>query len=434
MSKIAQGSLFCWKEIEELDDLGRLRLVLEYVPDEVLMEALEDERGKGRNDYPIRAMWNMTLAGVVYEHVSVASLLREMHRNSSLRRVCGFGLGKIPTVWSYTRFLKNLMKHADLLEDMFDRLVESLREELAGFGEHLSLDSKAIRSHGKKPKEDEDIDGRRDTDANFGKKTYRGVREDGSLWEKVKSWFGYKLHMVVDSDYELPVAFSVTKASTSDIKAGKVLIEELSERHEELVNDCETMAADKGYDDGEFIKELWEMHNIKPVISIRDLWKDGEATRLVNGHENVVHNYRGDVFCFCPETGEMRRMAYGGFEADRGTLKYRCPASHYDFECKGKNECPVGCAVRIKLDEDRRIFTPLARSSYAWKKEYRKRTSVERVNSRLDVSFGFERHFIRGLEKMKVRCGIALIVMLAMALGRIREKQRDKMRSLVRAA
>ena len=56
------------------------------------------------------------------------------------------------------------------------------------------------------------------------------------------------------------------------------------------------------------------------------------------------------------------------------------------------------------------------------------------MNSRLDVSFGFERHFIRGLKKMRLRVGLALMVMLAMALGRIKEKQRDRMRSLVQAA
>jgi hypothetical protein len=59
---------------------------------------------------------------------------------------------------------------------------------------------------------------------------------------------------------------------------------------------------------------------------------------------------------------------------------------------------------------------------------------VERVNSRLDVSFGFERHFIRGLKKMRLRCGLALMVILAMALGRVKEKQREKLRSLVKAA
>ena len=72
-------------------------------------------------------------------------------------------------------------------------------------------------------------------------------------------------------------------------------------------------------------------------------------------------------------------------------------------------------------------------SSYAWKREYKKRTAVERVNSRIDNVFGFEDHFIRGLKKMKVRISIALCVMLAMALGRIKEKQKELMRSLLKS-
>ncbi len=127
-------------------------------------------------------------------------------------------------------------------------------------------------------------------------------------------------------------------------------------------------------------------------------------------------------------------MAYGGFDKDSGTLKYRCPANHYGYECGGAGRCPVGKAVRIPLEEDRRIFTPLARSSYRWKSIYKKRTAVERVNSRLDVSFGFEQYYIRGLKKMKLRCSLAMCIMLAMALGRVKEKQKDYMRSLVRAA
>ena len=62
------------------------------------------------------------------------------------------------------------------------------------------------------------------------------------------------------------------------------------------------------------------------------------------------------------------------------------------------------------------------------------RTAVERVNSRIDVSFGFELHTIRGLQKMQIRCGLALVVMLAMAVGRIEANQPDKMRSLVQSA
>ncbi len=43
-------------QIEELGDLKRLVLVIENMPDENLMEILEEERRTGRNDYPVRPM------------------------------------------------------------------------------------------------------------------------------------------------------------------------------------------------------------------------------------------------------------------------------------------------------------------------------------------------------------------------------------------
>ena len=45
-----------------------------------------------------------------------------------------------------------------------------------------------------------------------------------------------------------------------------------------------------------------------------------------------------------------------------------------------------------------------------------------------------ERLFIRGPLKMQARAGSALVVMLAMALGRVWEKRAGQVRSLVRAA
>ncbi|NQT18339.1 MAG: transposase [Planctomycetes bacterium] len=134
------------------------------------------------------------------------------------------------------------------------------------------------------------------------------------------------------------------------------------------------------------------------------------------------------------KTGEFHTMAPAGFEADRNTLKFRCPAVYYGIECKSYRQCPAASCVRIPLEQDRRIFTPVARNSPKWDRLYNNRTAVERVNSRLDVSFGFEEHFIRGLAKMQLRCGLAFIVMLAMAVGRIKHNQHEHMRSLVRAA
>ncbi len=63
------------------------------------------------------------------------------------------------------------------------------------------------------------------------------------------------------------------------------------------------------------------------------------------------------------------------------------------------------------------MFASLDRSRYAGEREYAHRTAVERVNSRLDVSFGFEFHTIHELATMRVRCGLGLLVMLGVPLG-----------------
>ena len=108
----------------------------------------------------------------------------------------------------------------------------------------------------------------------------------------------------------------------------------------------------------------------------------------------------------------------------------------YGCQCQGRASCPgaqtpYGKLVRIPIADDRRMFTPVARDSTAWERAYDRRTAVERVNSRLDCVLGFEQHTIRGRKKMEVRVGIALVVLLAMAVGRIEAGQGEKMRSLL---
>jgi len=437
MAIIPQQTLFVWSEIENLGDLERLRLVLEYMPDEKLMQELEKERGKGRDDFPVRAMWNSVLAGIVFQHPSIESLRRELSRNGQLRYMCGLHKGKVPDAYVYSRFFKKLLDKEEMINKIFDYLVNELEELLPGFGKNLAIDGKAISSLSTGESKDTEEDGRRDLDANWGKKEYKGIREDGTAWSKVVSWFGYRLHLIVDTDYELPVAYELTKASTSEVKQAHKMIDELKEVHPEIVDGCETLEADRGYDDTKLFEKLWDDLEIKPVIDIRNMWKGSDNTRQLLDYENIIYDYKGTVYCVCMETGKEREMCVGGFEKDRkthGTLKKLCPAKHYGIECKYMDKCQVKQGIRIDIDIDRRIFTPIDRASYKWERTYNKRTAVERVNGRLDESFGFEKHYIRGIKKMRVRCGIALCVMLAMAVGRIKEGQAEKMRSLVQSA
>ena len=438
MAKLLISYLFKWQDVEAKSDLERLRLVLEHLPDEALMRKLEEHRKRGRDDYPIRPVWNSVLAGSVYQHQSVESLRRELLRNGELREGCGFdphkGSGAVPRSWVYTRFLKLLIKFKPEIDTMLDTLVDTLKVLLPDLGFSVAVDSKGVSSAGRPTKETEE-DGRRDTDADWGKKTYRGQREDGTLWEKVVKWFGYKIHLMVDTKYEMPIGYRVTRASESDTKQLLPMVKEVKEKHLEIYKDMDMAAADKAYDSEENCRKLYDEHGIKPVIDIRRMWRDKETRLLDPGHsDNIVYDEVGTVYCLCPVTGEQRQMAYGGFEKDRMVLKYVCPMRAYGLTCQGSDQCVHAMkSERVSLEIDRRIFTPVSRSSYAWEREYKKRTAVERVNSRLDVSFGFEKYFIRGQKKMELRAGLALCVMLAMAVGRIKEQRQELMRSLVKS-
>ena len=442
MAIIPQTQLFNWDDVEAKSDLTRFQYVLDCLPDEPLMRTLEEARGRGRDDYPVRAVWNAILAGVVFGHPTIESLRRELLRNAELRQVCGFdvilGADAVPKPWNFSRFLANLFRCQAEVEAMFHRLVTRLKRELPDLGGALSADSKAIASAGKPKDREAKRDGRREKDADWGKKTYRETDEAGNTWEKVKVWFGFKLHLIVDARYELPLAYEVTKASVNDGACLLPMVEELEEHHPEIVRDADHLSADKAYDSRRILETLQDRYGILPLIDTRNDWKDGDATRPLfpDRADCIVYDVQGTVYCDrgrADLAATESPMSFGGYEADRGTLKYLCPAARENSVCPRAESggCRYGRIVRVKLDTDRRYFVPLPRSTHKWSRLYAKRTAVERVNSRLDVSFGFERHTIRGIAKMRCRTGLALAVMLAMALGAIRENRRDRMRSLV---
>ena len=115
MAIVPQPQFFSWEDLQPLGDLERLQLVLETIPDEPLMRILEHDRGRGRNDYPIRAMWNSVLADVVFQHPTIETLRRELSRNGQLREMEGSEgtprqRGRIPdfcpTSWNISRTSK----------------------------------------------------------------------------------------------------------------------------------------------------------------------------------------------------------------------------------------------------------------------------------------------------------------------------------------
>ena len=120
------------------------------------------------------------------------------------------------------------------------------------------------------------------------------------------------------------------------------------------------------------------------------------------------------------EKGKEIKMLYAGYDKKTESLRYKFPPQISDKRI-----------FRIKLDEDRRIFTPIARDSKKWIREYKKRTSVERENGRLDRDYGFEIHTIRGLKKMDMFVTMAFLVQLGMAKGKIEQNKRENLSALI---
>ena len=432
MAIIKQKSLFVYEEVEGLGDLERLQLVLSVLPDSQLIEKLQRRRDKGRKDHSVVAMWNSVIAGIVYQHPAIESLRRELSRNGQLRHMCG--LRSVPSSAAYTRFLHSLLSVSPLIEEMFNELVTRCRELLPDFGRYTAIDSKAIPSVGQRKSKRTTVDCRGEHDADRGKKHYHGIDENGKSWEKIVSWFGFKLHLIVDSRYELPLAYEISTASASDVVEGRKLVKQAAYLHPALFSTDEAyqryMSGDKGYDDTKF-HEMLHAFGIVPILDIRNMWKDGHPYRWLEGYRSLGYDYQGTIYCYPKLSEQPVALSYVGYERERDTIRYQCPHSAYGIECPRHKTCSYRKGVRIKRSLNPRLFNQLPRSSYKWEREYKRRTAVERVNSRLDVSFGFEHHTIRGQEKMKLRVGLALVVMLALAVGRIEQKQPERMRSLV---
>jgi len=75
---IAQKILFGWEQYGNFDGLRRLKILLPILKVEPFMKVLEEARGHGWDYYPMRAVWNSIVAGIVFEHETIESLRREL--------------------------------------------------------------------------------------------------------------------------------------------------------------------------------------------------------------------------------------------------------------------------------------------------------------------------------------------------------------------
>ena len=414
--------LFAWDCLEDSPTLKTIQQLLDVIPDGALLESLCTARGKGRNDYPVRALWGVLVLAIALRHVTVEACLGELRRNESLRRLIGIESEEaVPRKWNLSRFLDTLGRepHLSRLRQVFDRMIERLGGVVSDLGRDTAGDATGLNARRKKEKRAAAEEAEGLPQASGGRKEY--TDEDGNV-AKVVEWLGFKLHLLVDVKHEVSLAYQITDTKAGD---GETLPDLLTEAQANLpAGRIRTLAYDKAADTND-VHRLLSKAEIKPVIQNRSLWKKGEdQERMLPGHDgnsNIVYDEAGTVYCYDRVSEPMVRhkMSYIGYEPKRQTLKYRCPARHEDWPCPMSEICNAGksygLTVRVPREIDLRRFPALPRATKKFERLYKGRTAVERVNARLKIFWGADDGNVTGSRRFFAFLGVILVVHAGLA-------------------
>jgi len=412
--------LFAWDALEDSPALKSIRVLLEAIPDHALLESLRAARGKGRDDYPVEVLWGTLLLAIALRHVSTDACLEDLKRNPALRLLIGVAAeDKVPDADNMSRFLAKLGEepHLTHLRGVFDVMTKRLGLVVGDLGKDTAGDSTGLSGRAAMSEKLRDAEFEQGLpQPTGGKKEYKD--DDGKVTHVVE-WFGYKLHLLVDVKHEVALAYHIT-----DTKAGdNERIPELVEQAKKNLPDgrIKTLAYDKAADDGA-VHEFLHDEKIAPVIENRNFQLE-EPEKVLGGRTplNIVHDQAGTVFCYdrVSDTPVRHPMAYIGHEAERGTLKYRCPARHHGFDCPSDATCnserEYGLTVRVKQEIDLRRFPSIPRATKQFERLYAGRTAVERVNGRLKIFWGIDDGQVYGARRFHGHVGAVMVVHLAFA-------------------
>jgi hypothetical protein len=412
--------LFAWDALEDSPSLQSIRVLLEAVPDHALLDSLRQARGKGRDDYPVEVLWGTLFLAVALRHVSTDACIEDLKRNPALRLLIGIESEQaVPDADNLSRFLAKLGEepHHTHLRGVFDEMSRRLGLVVGDLGKDTAGDSTGLSGRAALSEKLRAAEAEQGLpQPTGGKKEYKD--DDGKVTHVVE-WFGYKLHLLVDVKHEVAVAYHI-----SDTKAGD------NERIPELVEQAKknlppqrikTLTYDKAADDGA-VHEFLHDEAIKAVIQNRTFQLE-EPEKVLGGRTplNIVYDQAGTIFCYdkVSEPPVRHAMACIGHEAERGTIKYRCPARHYGFACPSDAECngdrQYGLTVRVKQEVDLRRFPSIPRATKQFERLYAGRTAVERVNGRLKIFWGIDDGQVYGARRFHAHVGAVMVVHLAFA-------------------
>ena len=231
----------------------RLQALFNTIPEEELLRALKVYYA-GRRGYTYKVLWRTYVAMTALNLPSFAALIRTLQNNPFVALACGItSLDAIPSKFAYSRFMCKFRaaKNVLLVKNIMRNLTRQCYEAFPNFGKSVAIDATDLKawSNGRKKSTS-------DPDAGWV------IKPDTA--GKPKFVWGYKLHLMVDTTYEIPITASITKGNMADQCQATPLLSQARYTTGKFYPDY--IICDAGYSSHHLRKVIKGQWRAKPII------------------------------------------------------------------------------------------------------------------------------------------------------------------------
>ena len=239
--------------VQEPPIVGELQRLFRAVDDTPLISALMQPRRGPKGHHP-RILFRSFLAKHYMGLQSTDALIRMLWNNPWVAKACGItNPYDIPHKSTFSRFFTKLTRKRilPLLKGISRDLVRRHYETLPGFGQRVAIDSSTLKgwSNPGKPKASDGDAGWSIKQNTHGKNEYK---------------FGYKLHLMVDCEYELPISANISAGNVHDSQRASNLLSEARFTYRPFHPSA--VIADKGYSSDALRRLIKRQYRAEPVI------------------------------------------------------------------------------------------------------------------------------------------------------------------------
>ena len=354
---------------------------------------------------------------------TLSDLAFEFHNNPIISQAVGFNPYEAPpSIERFSQFLRETPN--PLLQNVRILLVQRLLDEKIISGKHLVMDSCPIvvkvrennlKTSVPKNRFDKTQRPKGDPDARLGIL----IHFPQPSKTQIRYFWGYRNHIVVDAQEEIPLWEITHPADISEVHPAIPMLQNTKETFSLLI---EIVSGEAYYDSEKIL-----------CFIIEDLKAQAIIPRNPRTEQGTAYTRKGDNL-YCQANLPLYRKGKMTVKRTGITyLQYCCPI-HFGRERQNYLLCPAshpkfstqkGCNVLIRLTPS--IRERIDYGSEAFKELRKKRTSVERVFSRL-LSIAMQEPPVFGIEAIRNYCTIAHITVLLVALAAKRSGHEDKIR------